>query len=381
MDQKKFMRPFQVMAKPIGPACNLNCTYCYYLEKNKLYPDTSSALIRDDLLEIYVRDYIASQVNLNAPEIVFSWQGGEPTLCGLDFFKRVLELQKLYSPKDRVITNALQTNGTLLTRDWCAFFKKNNFLIGLSIDGPQRLHDYYRLDGQKKGSYDKVARAVELLREEEVDFNVLTVINNKNVREPSVVYRFLKEIGAQYIQFIPIVERTTDGVNLSEAPQSRNSARINKVTPWSVGPEDYGNFLCKVFDEWVAEDIGKIFIQFFDVQLELWAGRPSSLCLFSETCGQGLILERNGDLYSCDHYVYPEYLLGNIMQTPLEDLASSPFQLKFGQEKKDSLPQQCRNCDYLFACHGGCPKHRFLLISPAHPRPSLYAQNCVHRCT
>jgi uncharacterized protein len=355
-------RPFQVMSKPNGPRCNLDCTYCYYLEKERFYPDEKKFRMADDVLETYVRDYIAAQVATGAPEIWFSWQGGEPTLMGLDFFRRAVALQEKYAPAGAVVRNALQTNGTLLDQEWATFLKAHDFLVGLSIDGPRELHDRYRIDRAGRASFDQVMAAVELLKTHGVAFNALTVVNRLNARKPREVYRFLKEIGVDFVQFIPIVERSADGATLAGAPQQESTIEA-KVTTWSVLPGDYGTFLCRVFDEWIKNDVGRIFVQFFDVQLGLWAGAPASLCWFAETCGQGLALEHNGDLYACDHYVYPQYRLGNIMHTPMDALAASPFQDKFGADKRDTLPRQCRACEYRFACNGGCPKHRFLKTS------------------
>jgi uncharacterized protein len=367
-------RPFQVMTKPIGPRCNLDCTYCYYLEKERLYPDEKKFRMSADVLDAYVRDYIAAQVANGSPEIWFSWQGGEPTLLGVEFFHAVVALQKRYAPAGRIVRNALQTNGTLLDDEWATFLKANDFLVGLSIDGPRELHDRYRVDRAERATFDKVMAAVELLRTHGVEFNALTVVHRLNARKPREVYRFLKEIGIQFIQFIPIVERSTDGATLAGAPQ-QDGAEEARVTPWSVLPRDYGTFLCRVFDEWVKNDVGRIFVQFFDVQLGLWAGGPSSLCWFAETCGQGLALEHNGDLYACDHYVYPEYRLGNIMQTPIGVLAASPAQDRFGADKRDTLPRQCRTCEFRFACNGGCPKHRFLTTADGEPGLNYFCES------
>ena len=368
-------RPYQIMTKPNGPRCNLDCTYCYYLEKERLYPDTKKFRMPDDVLETYVRDYIASQVRLGAPEIWFSWQGGEPTLRGLDFYRRVVEVERRYCPEGVVVRNAMQTNGTLLDPEWAGFLKENNFLIGLSIDGPRDLHDRYRIDRCKHPTFDKVIAAVELMRAHEVEFNALTVIHRRNARKPRDVYRFLKSIGVEFMQFIPIVERSAGGDILAGAPRKDEEEATYKVTPWSVLPKDYGTFLCRVFDEWIKEDVGKIFVQFFDVQLGLWAGGPAGLCWFAETCGEGLAMEHNGDLYACDHYVYPEYRLGNIMETPLDALASLPFQRKFGDDKRDTLPRQCRECAYRFACNGGCPKHRFLTARDGEPGLNYFCES------
>ncbi len=359
--------PFQVMTKPNGPRCNLDCTYCYYLEKERLYPGTRKFRMPDAVLETYVRDYIASQIVTGVPEIWFSWQGGEPTMLGVEFFRRAVALEEQYRPAGVTIRNALQTNGTLLDAEWAAFLKENRFLVGLSIDGPRELHDRYRIDRAKRPTFDKVMAAVELLKEHKVDFNVLVVVQRQNAKKPREVYRFLKSIGVEYMQFIPIVERTADGEVLAGAPQTDAEGAAYRVTPWSVLPKDYGTFLCRVFDEWIKEDVGRVFVQFFDTQLGLWAGGPAGLCWFAETCGQGLAMEHNGDLFACDHYVYPEYRLGNITETPMADLVALPFQEKFGNDKRDTLPRQCRECGYRFACNGGCPKHRFLETADGEP--------------
>jgi uncharacterized protein len=367
-------QPFQVMAKPNGPRCNLDCTYCYYLEKERLYPDERKFRMPDNVLETYVRDYIAAQTATAAAEIWFSWQGGEPTLIGLEFFRRAVALQQRYAPAGKLVRNALQTNGTLLNQEWAAFLKAHDFLVGLSIDGPRELHDRYRVDRAGRPSFDQVMAAVELLTTHGVEFNALTVVNRLNSRKPREVYRFLKEIGVEFMQFIPIVERIVGDGTLAGAPQQITPAEA-KVTPWSVLPRDYGTFLSRVFDEWIRNDVGRIFVQFFDVQVGLWAGAPSSLCWFAETCGQGLALEHNGDLYACDHYVYPEYLLGNITHTPMDVLAASPTQEKFGVDKRDSLPRQCRVCEYRFACNGGCPKHRFLETADGEPGLNYFCES------
>jgi uncharacterized protein len=357
-------RPFQVMAKPGGPACNLACSYCYYLEKRQLYPETARFRMGDEVLETFIRDSIASQVRLGAPEIWLSWQGGEPTVLGVDFFRRVLELEARHSPPGSTVRNALQTNGILIDAGWAGFLRENRFLVGLSIDGPRPLHDAYRVDRRGRPTFGKAAAALDLMLAEGVECNTLTVVHRRNARRAREVYRFLKGRGVRFMQFIPLVERSSGGPLLAGAPQVDPAG---EVTPWSVSPEGYGEFLCELFDEWIKNDVGRIFVQFFDAQLGLWMGRPSSLCWFAETCGQGLALEHNGDLYACDHYVYPEYRLGNILETPLEDLAASPEQRRFGDAKRDALPQACRECEMLFACRGGCPKHRFLEATDGEP--------------
>lgn len=346
---------FNVMLKPIGPICNLNCTYCYYLEKKNLYLDTRDFRMKDEVLEQFTKQYIESQ---NVPVITFVWQGGEPTMLGIDYFQKALEYQDKYKG-DKRIENVFQTNGTLLTDDFCKFFTDNNFLIGVSIDGPEHIHDEYRLTNQNTGSFKKVMEGIELLQKHNTEFNTLSVVNKSNAYHPIEIYRFLKEIGSGYLQFIPIVERITsspqpDKVNLL-APNHREDA---KVTEWSVEASQYGNFLCSIFDEWVRNDVGKYFVQMFDVTLANWAGERPGLCVFSETCGDATAMEHNGDLYSCDHFVYEDYKLGNIAETHLLDMVKSEKQQKFGRDKRDKLPRYCFECDYRFACHGECPKNR-----------------------
>jgi len=355
---------FHVMAKPTGPLCNLDCSYCFYLEKEKLYPGRHNWTMPDDVLETYIRQYIESQPN---DTVSFAWQGGEPTLLGIPWFENVLRLQREYAD-GKSIENALQTNGVTLDASWAEFFAANNFLVGISIDGPAGLHDAYRLDKGQQPTFDRVMRGVENLKTANVRFNTLTVVNRTNSYEPLEVYRFLKETGSGFIQFIPAVERRSrqpspQGLTLLAPEHIGTQAH---VTGWSVEPEAYGDFLCAIFDEWVRNDVGKYFVQLFDVTLELWLGLPPSLCVFAETCGNALALEHNGDLYSCDHFVYPENKLGNIMENPL-GRSTSEQQTAFGQAKRDSLPNYCRNCDVRFACNGECPKHRFMTTPDGEP--------------
>jgi len=351
---------FHVMTKPSGAICNLDCKYCFYLEKEKLYPGTTDFFMKPDTQEAYIRQYIESQ---DVPEIHFAWQGGEPTLLGIPFFERAVELQKKYCPPGKKIFNAFQTNGTLVDDAWCAFFKKNEFLIGLSIDGPKAVHNRYRVTKGGSDTWDKVMNALALLKKHAVEFNTLTVVNRELSKAPLEIYRFLKEHGSGYMQFIPLVERKGSEVGTLATPPVYNEKgeleEVSSVTPWSVQPGDYGSFLTAIFDEWVRNDVGKVFVQLFDVQLGIWMGHPSSLCIFSETCGKALALEHNGDLYSCDHYVYPEHKLGNLFKESLGDMVRSEKQVKFGTDKKDSLPKYCRDCEVRFACNGECPKHRF----------------------
>ena len=339
----KQQKPFHVMTKPIGAICNLDCEYCYYLEKEELYPETKSFRMEDSTLENYIRQYIETQSTLS--EITFAWQGGEPTLMGIDFFRKAVELQDKYRRSGMTIRNSLQTNATIINDEWAIFFKENNFLIGISIDGPPKLHDHYRFDKKGDPSSADVIRGLRLFQKHEVDYNILCVVNNYNGDYPVQIYNYFKDLGAQFMQFIPIVEHFGDG---------------SEVSPRSINPKQYGRFLCAVFDEWVKEDIGKIFIQIFDVSLEAWLGFKPSLCIFNETCGDAMAMEHNGDVYACDHYVTPEYLVGNIGETPIADIINLPFQRKFGEDKKDTLPPYCLDCEVRFVCNGGCPKNRFI---------------------
>lgn len=358
---QNFLPGFHVMTKPIGPICNLDCKYCFYLEKEKLYPDSGGFRMSEQVLETFVRDYIAAQ---RVPEITFAWQGGEPTLLGVPFFRKAVELQKRHANGKRIL-NSFQTNGTLLDDEWGLFLAENGFLVGLSIDGPAHLHDAYRVDKKQNPTFEKVMGGLEILKKHGVEFNTLTVVNRKNSLHPLEIYDFLKEIGSGFIQLIPLVERRADkelnpyGLELAPPPQSEMEDAECPVTAWSVRAEDYGKFLTSIFDRWVRKDVGKIFVQLFDVALGNWMRYPGGLCVFSEKCGAALALEHNGDLYACDHYVYPEYRRGNILQTPIAEMVASPEQRKFGADKSDSLPAYCKKCSVRFACHGECPKHRF----------------------
>jgi uncharacterized protein len=356
--------PFHIMTKPIGPICNLDCKYCFYLEKEKLYPGTKTWAMPDEVLEQYVQQYISTQPG---DEIHFAWQGGEPTLLGLDFFRRIVELQQRHAG-GKTIANALQTNGVLIDEAWGEFLAEHRFLVGVSIDGPRDLHDFYRVDKGQAPTFDRVMRGIAKLKQHNVDFNTLTVVHRRNSQHPIEVYRFLKEIGSGFIQFIPIVERRAengggDGLVLIK-PSFGDAA---EVTEWSVEPEAYGRFLSRIFDQWVKKDVGRVFVQLFDVALESWMGMDASLCVFKKTCGSALAMEHTGDLYSCDHFVYPENKLGNIMETALDNLVDSPQQKAFGQAKSESLPRMCRTCEVRFACNGECPKHRFLTTPDGEP--------------
>jgi serine-type anaerobic sulfatase-maturating enzyme len=348
---------FHVLGKPSGATCNLDCTYCFFLSKEKLYPN-SRFRMSDDLLETYIRQVIESQ---RVPEVTIAWQGGEPTLMGLDFFKRSLEYVKKYARPGITIQHTMQTNGILLNDAWCDFFHEHHFLIGLSLDGPQAMHDTYRVDKGGAPTFHKVMRAARLLQAHQVEFNILTTVNAANADHPLEVYRFLRdEVGAQFMQFIPIVERINEHgeIGFQEG---------NKVSERSVKPEQWGTFLITIFDEWVRHDVGTVFVQMFDAALASWYGVPPSLCIFSETCGNALALEHNGDLYSCDHFVEPNYLLGNIKQKHMIELVASDQQRQFGLNKRDSLPRYCRECEVRFACHGECPKNRFLETPDGEP--------------
>ncbi len=347
---------FQVMAKPIGSVCNLNCTYCYYLEKQKLYPKAKDFRMDDALLESFVKQYIESQ---EVPIVNFVWQGGEPTILGLSFYQKAIAFQKKYAGQKK-IENSLQTNGTLLDDAWCQFFKEHNFLIGVSIDGPKEIHDRHRPTKAGGISFDKVIAGIHLLKKHKVEFNTLSVVHNDNVHYPLEIYRFLKDIGSGFIQFIPIVERNTKYIRDDELTLiGPNSQLEASVSEWSVKPEDYGKFLITIFDEWVRNDVGRYFVQIFDVTLANWVGEKPGLCVFSESCGDAVVLEHNGDVYSCDHFVYPQYKLGNIRETSLRTLTQSANQYAFGKNKLVKLPNYCIKCDYRFACLGECPKHRF----------------------
>lgn len=362
--QNILTRGLHVMSKPIGPICNLDCKYCFYLEKEKLYDGGEKWAMSDDVLESYIRQYIEQQ---DVPEVGFAWQGGEPTLLGVRFFRKVVELQKKYAG-GKTISNALQTNGTLLDDEWCAFLSESKFLIGLSIDGPRELHDFYRVDKKQQPTFNEVMRGLEFLKKHKTEFNTLTVVNRANGSHPREVYHFLKEIGSGFIQFIPLVERLPSKgklpiLDLDFAVPPVPGEKYDPdspVTNWSVGEHQYGEFLCTIFDEWVRKDVGRYFVQLFDVALGNWMGMGGGLCVFAEKCGRALALEHNGDLYSCDHYVYPKYKLGNLMNQSLAALVDSPQQQQFGEEKSTSLPAYCRKCPVKFACNGECPKHRFV---------------------
>ena len=355
---------FNVMAKPTGALCNLDCAYCYYLEKEAMYTEPHGCKMNNETLEIFTRKYIHEQPS---DEVTFVWHGGEPTLLGMEYFKQAIRYQKKYGA-GRKISNSLQTNGVLLTDEWCAFFKEHAFLIGISIDGPENLHDAYRLDKGKHGTFAKVIKGVELLKKHGVEFNTLTVVNNLNCEHGLEVYRFLKEIGSRYMQFIPIVERkplpnlqTEQMFTLAKPTQTAD------VTAWSVPPAKFGTFLIAIFNEWVKKDVGRYFVQAFDSALANEVGEPASACIYNGTCGNALAIEFNGDVFSCDHFVYSEYKLGNIHQTSFKKMLLSADQVTFGTDKYNALPRQCKECDVYIYCRGECPKNRFEHTASGEP--------------
>jgi uncharacterized protein len=334
--------PFHVLCKPIGPLCNLRCEHCFYLEKRSLYPRGERFRMSEATLERFTRELIASQPE-GASEVAFAWQGGEPTLMGLDFFRRAVELQKLHAPPELRVTNALQTNGTRLTPEWGRFLHDEGFLVGISIDGPPELHDHYRRDSRGRGSLERVLRGLAALKEHQVEFNTLTCVQRHNGHHPQEVYRFLRALGSWHMQFIPIVEHSA-GTGLSQR---------------SVHPRQFGRFLCSVFDSWLERDVGEVFVQHFEMMLGIAMGFPASLCVHARRCGRHVAMEHNGDLFSCDHFVEPAHWLGNLLETPLRELLDSEQADRFGSEKWDGLPGYCRRCPELRFCHGGCPAHRF----------------------
>ncbi|WP_294081931.1 anaerobic sulfatase-maturation protein [Proteiniphilum sp. UBA5384] len=349
-----FAKPMYVMLKPVGSKCNLDCDYCYYLEKEILY-GRKNQVMSEELLERFIQQYIESQT---MPQVMFTWHGGETLMRPISFYKKAIELQKRYA-RGRQVDNSIQTNGTLLNDEWCAFFKENNFLVGISIDGPQDFHDEYRRDKMGRPSFHRVMKGIRLLQKHGVEFNCLAVVNDYNVDYPLEFYRFFKEIGCQFVQFTPIVERlhkNTSGLKLATAREKEDV----ELAPFTVDAAKWGEFLCTIFDEWVKQDVGKIFIQIFDSTLANWVGAQPGVCTMAKTCGHAGVMEFNGDVYSCDHFVFPEYRLGNIYSKPLSSMMYSEEQLKFGNDKFDTLPRQCRECDMLFACYGECPKNRFI---------------------
>lgn len=360
-----FARPMYIMTKAAGSMCNLACKYCYYLEKNNLYreqqPDRRF-IMTDDTLERFISMYIQSQTT---PQVLFCWHGGESLMRPLSFYKRVVELQKKYAA-GRIIDNTIQTNGTLLDDEWCRFFRDNNWLVGVSVDGPQEFHDEYRRNKMGAPSFRKVMQGINFLKKHGVEWNALAVVNDFNADYPLDFYRFFKEIECRYIQFTPIVERILprkDGRYLA----SPMDAQDIPLADFSVLPAQWGDFLCAVFDEWVRNDVGEYFVQIFDATLATWVGEQPGVCSMARTCGHAGVMEYNGDVYSCDHFVFPEYKLGNIRTHTLVEMMFSERQQRFGADKRDRLPGQCRQCRYLFACNGECPKNRFATTADGEP--------------
>ena len=349
-----FAKPLYVMLKPAGAHCNLACKYCYYLEKNNLYQNSHRHLMSDEMLEQFTREYIEAQT---MPQVLFTWHGGEPLMRSIDFYKKALALQKKYA-HGKQIDNVIQTNGTLLTDEWCEFFAKNHWLVGISIDGPQEYHDHYRVTPAGKPSWEKVMQGIQLLKKHRVEWNAMAVVNAYNVEHPLEFYHFFRDNGCQYLQFTPIVERLTeheDGRTLASLADDREIPLADA----SVTPQQWGNFLCTIFDDWVRHDVGKTFVEIFDCTLANWMGVLPGICAYSKECGHAGVMEHNGDVYSCDHFVFPEYKLGNIREQSLIDMLYGEKQQAFSRLKHTSLPRQCKECDMEFACHGECPKNRF----------------------
>lgn len=353
-----FSKPLYVMAKPSGAACNLACDYCYYLDKSLLYPENKTEMSLGTL-ERYIRQYIDAQTG---SEVIFTWHGGEALLRPISFYQKALELQELYGRQKGVsVINTLQTNGTLLTDEWCEFFRANGFLVGISLDGPEAYHDAFRRNKAGAPSFDRVVRGVRLFQKHGVEFNILAVVNSLNAEDPIGFYRFFKELGCKYIQFAPIVERRD---SFSLVSVLRKDLEVTKQT---VRPEQWGDFLIGLFDEWVRRDVGEVFVQIFDSTLANWAGETPGLCTLTKYCGHAGVMEYNGDLYSCDHFVFPEFYLGNIYEQSISEMMESGRQYRFGRDKYDTLPRRCRECEYLFACWGECPKNRFAVTEDGEP--------------
>lgn len=356
-----FSKPMYIMLKPAGSLCNMRCQYCYYLEKGQMYKEDKNRVISDSMLETFIKNYIESQT---LPQVLFTWHGGETLMRPVSFYKRALELQRYYAG-GRQIDNCIQTNGTLITEEWCKFFKENNFLVGVSIDGPQEFHDEYRKTASGGPSFQKVMKGIQLLNKYGVEWNALAVVNDFNADYPLDFYHFFKEIGCHFIQFTPIVERKVsrpDGLTLAPGMEEGG-----ELLDFSVTPEQWGTFLCKIFDEWVRNDVGDYYIQLFDATLANWVGQVPGVCTMAEECGHAGVMEYNGDVYSCDHFVFPEYRLGNLGERSLYELMNSEKQKEFAKNKKKRLPQQCLECEFLFACHGECPKNRFVKDEYGNP--------------
>lgn len=358
---KTSKKQFITLVKPIGSNCNLRCSYCYYLDKANLYEQQPT--MSDELLEEYIRQYIEAN---DAEMLTFCWHGGEPLLAGLDFYRKAMKLQKRYG-KGKKIENTLQTNGVLVNDEWCSFFRDNNFLVGLSLDGPEDIHDAYRKNVGNRPTFSRVMQTVERLTRNRVEFNTLSTVNDKCEGRGLEVYNFFKSIGSHYMQFLPVAEKIGDQKEI-QSPFGDNG----HIAPWSISSKGLGQFLIDIYDEWIKKDVGNYFVQMFDVTLAQYYGVKPGLCAFAKSCGDGLVVEHNGDVYSCDHFVYPEYLLGNIMQDDMKTLYTSQKQFRFGVSKRASLPEDCTRCKYYFACTGGCPKHRFGEITEGNTHPKNY---------
>lgn len=356
-----YARPLYVMAKAAGPLCNIRCQYCYYTEKQHLF-STKRSEMSYEVLEAFVRQYIETQ---QSPDILFTWHGGEPLLRSLDFYKRALRLQKYYG-RGRRVSNCLQTNGLLLTPEWCRFLADEHWLVGISIDGTQEMHDAYRKDATGRGTWERVMQSIRMLNEYGVEWNAMATINQANVHSPQNFYQFFRDtLGCQFLQFTPVVER------LKQYSDGRHLASMGEegcaVAPYSVHPAEWGTFLCGVFDEWVRNDVGKMFVQIFDATLAGWMGVTPGVCAYAEECGHAMVMEHNGDLYPCDHFVFPEYRLGNLLHEGLPKMAYGVRQDAFSRLKRESLPKQCRCCIWLKACHGECPRLRFSYTADGEP--------------
>lgn len=352
---------FNIMLKPAGSLCNLDCNYCYYLDKADIYGGREPRMT-EEMLEDVVREYIAAN---DVPEVTFNWHGGEPLVLGIDFYKKAIEFEQKYAG-GKIIHNTIQTNGTLLNREWTSLFRKHNFLVGISIDGPQDIHDRYRKDKGRNPTFDKVIRGIGLLYSAGVEFNTMSTVNKASEGRGLEVYQFLKSIGSHYMQFMPVLEHVKYPLDKNGKPVK--GARLfivdphesgAQIAPWSVSDVGFGKFMCDIFDYWVRNDVGRYYVNQFDATLANWYGVQPGTCVYAETCGGNSVIEHNGDLYPCDHFVYPKYLLGNITEKSISDMMSSDLQVKFGIDKRNSLPSKCRRCEWLFTCHGECPKHRF----------------------
>ncbi|MCU0377252.1 MAG: anaerobic sulfatase-maturation protein [Bacteroidales bacterium] len=365
---------FASMVKPLGSACNLNCSYCYYLDKAPTIYENRQPLMPLNVLEEYTRQYI--QAN-EVPEVTFVWHGGEPLMAGIEYYKKAIEFQRKYA-SGKAIVNSLQTNGLLVNSDWARFFHNNKFLIGLSVDGPRDIHDAYRVNKAGRPSFDKVMAAVSLMKQYGVEYNTLSVVTNLSEGRGAEIYRFLKSIGSRFMQFLPVVEHIIPGDDNRRPVIARPGTKGSAMAPWSVSAPGYGRFMTDIFDEWVVRDVGEYFVQAFDMTLAQWVGAKPGLCIYSETCGDALVVEHNGDVYSCDHFVYPEYKLGNILETDLSLLYQSPKQFEFGVNKRNTLPRYCMRCKYYFACRGECPKHRFMKTESGEPGLNALCEGFKH---